>query len=198
MKNPVTRKTIVAFLALSLPLLAGSLAVAAGGEGHHVDSGVLLKDFLYRCFNFAVTFGLLAYFVTKPLRKGLAGRTDAIAKSLAEAEQAKAMAETRFIEYDRKLSRAAAEIEEISKEIRREGELEREKILANAREMAEKIKLDARKAAELEIVKARAELRREATRLAIATAEEILRKKVTAQDHDRLLNEYLQKVGELH
>jgi F-type H+-transporting ATPase subunit b len=197
MTNFALRKLGVALLTITL-LLAGSVALAAGGGEHPVDSGVLLKDFLYRCFNFAVTIGLLAYFVTKPLRKGLAGRRDGIAKTLAEAEQAKAMAEARFTEYDRKLSQASAEIEGIYIEIRREGELEREKILANAREMAEKIKREARKSAELEVAKARRELRQEAARLAIVTAEKILKKRVTPQDQDRLMSEYMQKVGELH
>jgi F-type H+-transporting ATPase subunit b len=96
------------------------------------------------------------------------------------------------------LSQASAEIEGIYIEIRREGELEREKILANAREMAEKIKREARKSAELEVAKARRELRQEAARLAIVTAEEILKKRVTPQDQDRLMSEYMQKVGELH
>jgi len=40
--------------ATALLLISASAALAAGGEGHHVDSGVLLKDFLYRCLNFAV------------------------------------------------------------------------------------------------------------------------------------------------
>ncbi len=44
-------------------------ALAASGEAHHVDSGVLLKDFLYRVFNFAITFGLLAFFLIKPIRQ---------------------------------------------------------------------------------------------------------------------------------
>ncbi|RME37004.1 MAG: ATPase, partial [Deltaproteobacteria bacterium] len=73
-------------LSTALVLLCVGAAVASGGE-HHADSGVLLKDFLWRCLNFAVTIGLLAYFVTKPMRKGLAGRTEQIAASLEEAEK---------------------------------------------------------------------------------------------------------------
>ena len=60
-----------------------------------------------------------------------------------------------------------------------EGELERERILANAREMAEKITLEAEKSAANEVAKARAELRREATRMAIEIAEDILKKNFT-------------------
>ena len=178
--------------------LASIVLAASGGDGHHADSGVLLKDFLYRCLNFGVAFGLLAYFIAKPIRKGLTGRREGIAKSLADAEAAKAEAEAKFAEYDRKLSKAAAEIEEIQVGLRREGEMERERILANAREMSEKIKLEAEKSAANEVAKARAELRQEAARMAIAIAEDLLKKNFTSDDQNRLVSEYLQKVGELH
>lgn len=198
MNRSMIRKVAPSLLAGGLVLAMTGMALASGGEGHHVDSGVLLKDFLYRCLNFAVTFGLLAYFVTKPLRNGMAARREGIEKSLAEAKQAKQEAEARFAEYDRKLAKAAGEIEAIHAEIRREGELEQEKILANAREMAEKIKAEAKKSAAQEVARARVELQREATRMAIAIAEDLLAKNVTPQDQDRLVDEYMQKVGELH
>lgn len=185
-------------LAAGLLLISASAALAAGGEGHHADSGVLLKDFLYRCLNFAVMAGIIGYFITKPIRKGMAARREGIEKDLREARAAKEEAETRFAEYDRKLSKASAEIEEIYATIRKEGELEREKILANAREMAEKIRLEAEKTAANEVNKARAQLRQEATRMAVEIAEELLKKNFTGEDHSRLVDEYLQKVGELH
>lgn len=190
--------TVATAVIIFLTGLAAVALAASGGDGHHVDSGVLLKDFLYRCLNFGVAFGLLAYFITKPIRKGLAGRREGIAKALAEAETAKAEAEAKFAEYDRKLSKAAAEIEEIQNALRREGEMERERILANAREMSEKIKQEAEKSAANEVAKARAALRQEAARMAISIAEELLKKNFTSDDQSRLVSEYLQKVGELH
>jgi F-type H+-transporting ATPase subunit b len=42
------------------------------------------------------------------------------------------------------------------------------------------------------------ELRAEAARLAVELAEELLGKNVTAADQKRLVDEYMQKVGELH
>lgn len=191
----ISKKTAV--MTTLLWAATATLAVAAGG-GHEVDSGVLLKDFIWRCLNFVILFGALAYVVSKPLRNGLAARREGVEKALADAEAAKQEAEARFAEYDVKLNRAAAEIAEISAGIRREGELERDRILANARDMAEKIKLEAERAAENEIVRARVELRREAARLAIGLAEELLKKNFTSEDHDRLVKEYMQKVGELH
>ncbi len=108
------RHAIPGVVAAAITLLFLGLAAAAfaaTGEGHHPDSGVLLKDFLYRTFNFALTFGLLAYFVTKPIRRGLSGRREGIAKALQQAEMTSREAEAKFAEYDGKLSRAASEID---------------------------------------------------------------------------------------
>ncbi len=174
-------------------------ALASGGEGgSHADSGVLLKDFLYRVFNFAVTVGLLAYFITKPIRKGLAGRSEGIETALNEAQASKEAAEAKFAEYDRKLAKASEEIDGIYEAIKREGELERDKILANANEMAKKVEEEAQKSAEREVAKARATLRQEATAMAVKIAEDILKKNFTGQDQSRLVDEYMKKVGELH
>jgi len=184
-------------LLLCLFILAPVAAFAAGGGGH-ADSGAVLKDFIYRCFNFALMAGLLAYFVTKPIRKGLKGRTEEIEKTLADAESAKAAAEAKHKEYSDKLAKATEEIAGITEAIRREGELERDKIIAAAKEMADKIEREADNKAAGVVAKARIELREEASRLAVELAEDMLKKQVSADDQKRLVEEYMQKMGELH
>ena len=195
------RKTTLIGLASALLLAAAGTVWAAAEGGHHADSGVLLKDFLYRCLNFAVVVGILVYFVRKPLQKGLAGRREDLAAALQEAQQAREEAEAKYAEYEKKLADATAEIDEIQKSIKAEGELERERILANAKEMAEKIKQDAERTADQEVEKAIRSLRREATSLSIEIARELLQKNFSGDDQKRLVDEYvqkMQKVGEVH
>jgi len=187
-----------ALAALLFMLLLPTVTLAAGGGDHQVDSGVILKDFIWRCINFAVLVGLLVYFVRKPIRNALHNRRAEIEKTLADAAAARDAAEARAKEYQEKLAKAAAEIESIYAAIRREGELERDKILASAREMAAKIELEADAKAASAVARARLELRAEAARLAVQLAEELLAKNVTAADQKRLVDEYMQKVGELH
>ncbi len=185
-------------LCLLIFIVLMPIATFASGEGGHAESGVLLKDFLYRCFNFALMVGLLAYFLNKPIRKGLKERREGIKKTLAEAEAAKQAAEAKYREYSEKLAKATEEIEKITTSIRREGELEREKILIAAKEMAVKIEQEAESKASSMVTNARAELREEAARLAVELAEVMLKKQVSATDQQRLVDEYMQKVGELH
>lgn len=183
--------------ALLLGLALPALALASGGGGH-ADSGAVLKDFIWRCVNFAVMAGLLGYFVSKPIRNGLQSRRAEIEKSLNDAVAAREAAEAKAREYEEKLAKAAAEIDSIYASIRREGELERDRILASAREMAVKIEQEADSKASTAVARARQELRAEASRLAVELAEELLAKNVTAADQKRLVDEYMQKVGELH
>ncbi len=192
-KNSWIKNGVVLVLAHLMVLVLASTLWAAGASEMNY-----LKDFLYRVFNFAVAFGLIAFFVTKPLRKAMAGRSEGVAQQLEQSRSARQEAEAKFAEYDAKLDKATAEIDEIYASIRREGEAERERILANAREMAQKIKADAQKAAANEVSTARAALRKEAAALAVSLAEDLLRKNVTEQDQARLIDEYVQKVGELH
>ena len=178
-------------------VLLPAVAIAAGGGGH-ADSGVILKDFLYRCLSFVLMVGLLAYFVTKPIRKGLKDRSAEIEKTLADAQAAKEAAEAKHREYSAKLAKATEEIAVISDSIRREGELEREKIITAAKELAVKIEQEADNKASSVVAKARIELREEAASLAVELAEDLLKKQVSADDQKRLVDEYMQKVGELH
>jgi F-type H+-transporting ATPase subunit b len=187
-------KTLIT--ALVLVALSYSTAIAAGD--YPVDSGVLLKDFLYRLLNFSIVVAILVYFLKKPIRNALSGRRDDIEKALAEAKKVKEEAEAKFAEYDKKLAQATQEIENISASIRKEAELEKQKIIDNAREQAAKIEQDAEKAAALEVAKARLILQQEAVQLAVGVAEDLLKKNFTKDDDSRLIDEYMQKVGELH
>ncbi len=186
-------------LPISLLLVAATATVAlAAGGGGHADAGALLKDFIYRVIAFAMTFGIIVYFVRKPAMNALKDRTERIARGLEEARQAREDAEAKFAEYDEKLNKAEAEIEQIAADLKKEGEIERDKIIAAAREQAEKIKQEAEKSAAFEVARARAELQREAARLAVELAEELLKKNVNDKDQSNMVDEYVKKVGELH
>lgn len=186
----------IPIIALILVGVSCSVVMAAGD--YHADSSVLLKDFLYRLLNFSIVVGILYFVLRKPIKNGLTGRRDEIEKTLAEAKKAKEDAEAMFAEYDKKLGEATEEIAAISASIRREAELEKEKIIASAHAMAAKIEQDAENAAELEVSKARVILQKEAAMLAVGIAEDVLRKNFTKEDDSRLIDEYMQKVGELH
>ncbi len=191
-----TKQLKAVSLALLFIMVTATAALAAGGG--HVDTGALLKDFFWRTLNFAIMAGILIYFVTKPVKNALKGRSETIANDLEEAQKAREEAEAKFAEYDEKLNKAEAEIEQIAADLKKEGENERDKIIAAAKEQAEKIKQEAEKSAAFEVARARAELQQEAARLAVEIAEDLLKKNVNDKDQSNMVDEYMQKVGELH
>ncbi|WP_321529992.1 ATP synthase F0 subunit B [uncultured Desulfuromonas sp.] len=179
-------------------VLAGAGIALASGDAHHVDSGALLKDFLWRVLDFCVMAAILVYFVAKPLKNALAARREGIEQALKASQEAAESAESKYAEYDSKLTQAESEIAGIQVAIREEAESEKQRIISEAKEMAEKIKAEAQKSADNEVAKARLTLQQEAVTMAVGIAEDILKKAVNKEDQARLVEEYKTKVGELH
>jgi F-type H+-transporting ATPase subunit b len=184
-------------------LVAGLAALgfaSEGGEGAHGSHAALqMKDLMWRVINFAMLAAILIWGVKKAqVSKLLADRQAGIEKALKEAVEAREAAEKKYAEYSDKLTKATKEIDEIYASIKKEGELEKERIIAEAKVSAEKIKEQAEQTAAREVLKARAELQAEAARLAVQLAEQSLKENVGKDDQNRLVGEYLSKVVELH
>jgi F-type H+-transporting ATPase subunit b len=195
-----TKKIIFSLAYIAAIVLAASVGFAAeGGEGaHHVDRGAQLKDLGWRVLNFAVLLAILVYAVKKADVKGsLAARQAQIEKDLKDAQEGKAAAEAKLAEYRSKLEQATKEIDALQAAIIREGEQEKERIIAEAKTAAQKIAAQAAQSAEHETVKARAELRAEAARLAVEIATGKLTGAIQKADHDRFVGEYLDKVVQI-
>jgi F-type H+-transporting ATPase subunit b len=173
-------------------VLAG--AAFASSDGHGADSGVLLKDFLYRCLNFAIVFGGLGYVLAKPLRKGLGERRAKLIETLQQANRARQSAEAKVAEYERKLADSDREIAELLAQAKEENSRERVSILAEAQAAADTVGKEARQCADREIERARQELRAETAQMAISMAEERLRQEITSEDRARLMTENLQQM----
>jgi F-type H+-transporting ATPase subunit b len=179
-------------------LVASACFASGGGEGAHADNGAQMKDFGWRVLNFVVLLGILVFAMKKADVKGsLAARQSQIEKDLKEAQEGRAAAEAKLAEYSGKLSQATKEIDELQAAIIREGEQEKERIIAEAKVAAQKIAAQAAQSAEQETVKARAELRAEAARLAVEIATGKLTGAIQKADHDRFVGEYLDKVVQI-
>ena len=72
--------------------------------------------------------------------------------------------------------------------------VEKDKIIEDAHKVAQKMKEDAQARIEQELKKASGQLRAEAVALSVRMAEEILKKNITAQDHESMVREYMDKV----
>ena len=171
---------------------------AAGGhEGGH--AAAQMKDFMWRCLDFAALAAIAIWAIKKADVKGtLAARRTGIERTLKEAVEAKEAAEKKFQEYSVRLDQANKEIETISANMKREGELEKERIIAEANIAAARIVAQAESAAAQEVLKAKGELRAEAAKLAVEIAEQKIIKNIAKGDQDKLVGDYISKVVSLH
>jgi F-type H+-transporting ATPase subunit b len=167
-------------------------AYASGGEGSH--EGPSWFDFTWRVVNFLILAGVLYWLLAKKVKAFFTGRHEGIRTALADAVTAREEAENKFREYAAKLDKATGEIDEITRMIQAQGLTEKERIIEEARKTAEKMREDAQTRMEQEFNKASHQLRIEAVRFSAKMAEGLLQKNIRVEDHEAMVQDYIEKV----
>jgi F-type H+-transporting ATPase subunit b len=179
---------LVAFLiCILIPVFAYA---SGGGEAHEGGMG----DFWWRILNFAILAAVIYKFSAKAIVNFFVGDRTSIRNSLDEAVTAKEEAEKRLAEHSAKLDKATAEIEGIADMIKAQGLAEQEKIIEEAKRTAEKMKEDSKARIDQEFKRTLLQLRNEATELSVMMAEEILEKNIGAKDHEKMVNDFLDRM----
>jgi F-type H+-transporting ATPase subunit b len=171
-----------------------TLAYASGGGGEGGHEGPGWVNFAWKLLNFLVMAGVIYWLAAKKVKEFFTGRREGIKTSLAEAVTAREDAEKKFREYAAKLDRATGEIDEITRMIQAQGLTEKERIIEEARKAAGKMREDAQARMEQEFNKASHQLRIEAVRLSAQMAEGLLRKNIRVEDHEAMVQDYIEKV----
>jgi F-type H+-transporting ATPase subunit b len=167
---------------------------SGGGEGGHEGGKSQLFEFAWKTLDFIVLVGFLYWMLAAKVKDFFAGRRVEIKESLEKSAEQKADAEKKYREYSEKLDKASAEIDGIFEMIKAQGVTEKQKIIEDAEKAAQKIKEDAQTRIEQELKKASDELRAQAVALSVQMAEEILKRNITAKDHEAMVKEYMDKV----
>ena len=176
---------------LLLSLGAGSALGASGGEGG--SKGWVATD-TWRVMNFVVLVVALFFVLRKPISQALSSRIKDIREQLASLEAQKAEAEKQLAQYNEKLSQLEGEAEKIVEGYIKQGNEAKAKILKEAQATAEKLQVQARRNIEHEFKRAKEQLRDEVVEAALVKAEGLIREKISDNDQDRLVDEYLEKV----
>jgi F-type H+-transporting ATPase subunit b len=175
-----------------------SSGVAHGGE-HAKDRSADLRDLLYRFINFALLIIILFVAIRKSgLKDSLAGRIDEIKQRLEDLRKEKEEAETKYQDIEKELRDFEAKKKEIIEQFQNEGQAEKERIIAEANERAKQIVEQAELTIQQEMQSAKDRLRKEVMALAAGKAQEIIAKEMTDEDQDRLVSEFIERVGKIH
>ena len=168
-------------------------ALSASGGGDHGTKGWVDTD-TYRVMNFVVLAVALFFVLRKPVSQALNGRIKDIQDQLSDLEQKKKEAESKLAEYDKKIATLDQEAEKIIAEYVKQGQEAHKKILEQSKKEAEKLEYQAKRKIEHEFTAAKNQLQAELLEKALAKAEGLVKERITTEDQDRLVDEYLDKV----
>jgi F-type H+-transporting ATPase subunit b len=170
----------------------------AGGEHEHESPKFLgLPSWIWKLVNMLAFFGVLVYFIGKPIQRALAGRHEQIQHEAQEARERRAKADQLAADIQTRLSQLENEVRQIRERARVEGERQKQEMIAAAEAEAKKILASARGEVDNRIKHARRELTEYAGQLASERAEQILREKTTDADRQKLFRDSLKQVEEV-
>ena len=194
LRSPSAKKITAAIfiLALAFSMFSISTVMASSGGGEGAKGWVSTDTF--RVLNFLVLVIGLVYILRKPLSQALGSRIKGIKEQLEDLETRKAEAERKLAEYKDKLAQLEKEAEKLIDDYIKQGHEAKSRILKEAEASAEKLKAQARRNIEHEFEQAKLKLQEDIFVSSLQKAEQIIKNKITADDQDRIVDEYLKKV----
>lgn len=188
---------LIAFLVFSSMALASS--AGGGAEGGHGGGHVAVaKEWTstdwHRVMNFAVLVVALFFAVRRPVADALNNRINTIKTQLEDLEAKKAAAAKKLAEYEKKIATLDSEVAQILAQYKEQGEAAKMRILDKAAASAEKMKEQAKRNIENEFNAAKQKLQAEMMTEALEKAEALIKKSISSEDQDHLIDEYLKKV----
>ena len=204
---------LVICLSLSGPALAAGEPPASGhgtesqegvesgahGEGHGGDTGEAMKDLRNRFINFILLVVILVL-VFKKSGAGsfLTGRIEEIKQKMEDLAREKDESEKKFQDIQRQLREFEDSKQEIIDQFVNEGQAEKEKIIAEAEERAKQIVDQAEITIEHEMQSAMNKLKKELMAQATEKASEMMASELTDEDQDKLVDDFIERVGKVH
>ena len=156
-----------------------------------------LGTILFTLLNTLVLFLGIRHFLFKPVNKILTERQNAVDQTLRDAEDARTRAEAAETEYTEKLAQAKEESAEMIRSATRKAQRRSDEIVAQAKVDAAGIMQQGRDELEREKRRAESELRSGVSGLAVMVAEKVVEREINPADHARLIDEFIDSVGDV-
>ena len=151
---------------------------------------------LFTFCNFMITFLLLKKFFFKPVKKMIDDRQKEIDGMYADADEAKKNAQMAETQYAQKLREANTEASAIISQAAQTAREKGDSILAEARQEAARMKEKAEDDIRLEQKKAVNQMKDEISHMAVAIAAKVAQKEIREQDHEALIEQFIEKLGD--
>jgi F-type H+-transporting ATPase subunit b len=194
MKNLSKIGVLVSCLAGNLMFAAIAVAEEAAHGGHE-ETMTFMGDWLPRLVNFAIIASVVVYFSRKPIRDFFANRTAEIAKAMQDSNDARERAVAALADLERKIKEMEAETGRMVADAQARGEKDKKALVEEGRKVAQDVEAQVKQGIESELHKAKSALAAEASLLALDLAEGRIKQKINTQDHERIVKEYITRVG---
>ena len=153
---------------------------------------------IWTLISFFILLVLLKKLAFPQILKAMKLREDTIRQQLDEAQKTKQEAASLLEDYRKQLADARAEAQKIISEGKSLGENVRKEIVQKAQEESNLIVKRAQEEIELQKQKAILELQERIADLSVRVASKVISRALDPQDHRRLVEESIAKVGELY
>lgn len=172
-------------------MLTNSLVLGAAEAHGNFNSG----DIAFQLIMFLILMALLKKFAWGPLMGIMKQREDHIANEINSAEQSRTEAQKLVEEQRNLLKEARTEAQGLIENAKKQGDLQREEIIALARTEAERLKESAKLEIDQQKEKAVAAIREQVASLSVLIASKVIEKELSVEDQEKLINEYIQEGG---
>ena len=150
--------------------------------------------FIWTILVFVVLLTLLKKFAWGPLLAALEERQEGIRKSLDDAAQARKELEQVQSDAEAILVKARAEADSILSETRSDAAKVRDDLRQQAQNEAQSIVQNAERQIQLDTARAVLQIREEAVELSLSIASKLIRRNLTKEDNQALIDEALKQV----
>jgi len=173
------------------------------GHGDHGPGDINWFDFhkpgstpyVANLINFAILLWIFWRFGKEPIARALSNRRETVKREIDEAQRIKKEAQARAKKYQKQLEHLDEEQAGAKKALIDAGAADKQRIVQEAEEKAARMERDAKALLESEIAQIKQDLTRETVGMAVAAAEELLRARITASDHERLAEDFLRDLA---
>ncbi|MDT8715588.1 F0F1 ATP synthase subunit B [Clostridium sp. 19966] len=145
--------------------------------------------------NFGILFFILWRILYKPVDDKLTSRQEEIQNTIKSADENKVKAEKYVAESEANLKDSRNQGKTIVEDYKKRAETLSEEIKNEANKEAQIIMERATKEAEREKLKAESEIRNQVVDLAVLLSSKALEKSIDEEEHRRLINDFIAKVG---
>ena len=160
--------------------------------------GVNFFTMLFAWANLLILYFVLRKLLFNPIKNMIDSRQKEIDDMYENAEKNKAEAEEMRETYEKKLESATEESEEILRSAQRRALLREEEILKEAAEQARRTKERAEEQIALEKRQAMNDIKDEVSAIAIQIAEAVVARDVKAEEHEKLIDGFIDTMGDDH